>query len=96
VGCALRPPRKANPFLRNTTNVTEGQVFTIEPGVYFIGALLDPIRAGPERGLVDWRAVDALIPLGGVRIEDDVHVLGAGVPVRNLTREHLPVGGGTP
>jgi Xaa-Pro dipeptidase len=96
VGCALRPPRKVNPFLRNTTNVTEGQVFTIEPGVYFIGALLDPLRAGSERDLVDWRAVDALAPLGGVRIEDDIHVVGAGVPVRNLTREHLPVGGGTP
>jgi Xaa-Pro dipeptidase len=96
VGCALRRPRTVNPFLRNTTNVTEGQVFTIEPGVYFNRRLLDPLRASSERGLVNWSAVDALTPLGGVRIEDDIHVLGAGVPVRNLTREHLPAGGGAP
>jgi Xaa-Pro dipeptidase len=42
VGCALRPPRKENPFLRNTSTIEARQCFTIEPGVYFIDALLDP------------------------------------------------------
>jgi Xaa-Pro dipeptidase len=71
-------------------------VFTIEPGVYFIDALLRPLREGPAGGLVDWRLVDALSPLGGVRIEDDVYVTGGATEtsVRNLTREHLPEGGG--
>src|ERR1019366_9385886 len=92
VGCALKAPRADNPFLRNTTDVAAGQVFTIEPGIYFIDALLAELRATPEARLVDWTAVDALAPLGGVRIEDDVVVEAAGV--RNLTREHLPVGGG--
>jgi Xaa-Pro dipeptidase len=41
---------------------------------------------------VDWKLVDALAPLGGVRIEDDVVVQGHGV--RNLTREVLREGGG--
>jgi hypothetical protein len=36
--------------------------------------------------------VDALRPLGGVRIEDDVVVEEKGI--RNLTRELLPMGGG--
>lgn len=92
VGCALRAPRADNPFLRNTSDVATGQVFTIEPGVYFIDALMAELRAGPAAALVDWTAVDALAPLGGVRIEDDVLVQDGSV--RNLTREQLPVGGG--
>jgi Xaa-Pro dipeptidase len=94
VGCALRAPRADNPFLRNTTDVAVGQSFTIEPGIYFIGPLLDELRAKPAAATVDWQVVEALAPLGGVRIEDDVFVLDGGRGVRNLTREHLPQGGG--
>jgi Xaa-Pro dipeptidase len=94
VGCALRAPRADNPFLRNTTDVAVGQTFTIEPGIYFIDALLEELRGKPAGATVDWTVVEALAPLGGVRIEDDVLVLDGGRGVRNLTREHLPVGGG--
>jgi Xaa-Pro dipeptidase len=90
VGCATRSPRPDNPFLRNTSDVTVGQVFTIEPGVYFIPALLEPLRSGPQGALVDWSVVDALAPLGGVRVEDDVYVQGGPAVIRNLTREVLP------
>ena len=90
VGCALRPPREDNPFLRNTTEIAPRQVFTIEPGLYFIEALLAPLRKSPD---VDWKLVDALAAFGGIRIEDDVVVQDRGI--RNLTREVLPVGGGT-
>jgi Xaa-Pro dipeptidase len=89
VGCGLRPPRGDNPFLRNTTDVAPEQVFTIEPGLYFIGALLGPFRPSPD---IDWKLVDALSPFGGIRIEDDVVVHDSGI--RNLTREVLPEGGG--
>jgi Xaa-Pro dipeptidase len=89
VGCALRTPKAENPFLRNTTVIAEGQVFTIEPGIYFIDALLLPLRASAD---IDWKLVDALAAFGGVRIEDDVQVTAGGV--RNLTREELPKGGG--
>jgi len=92
VGCGLRAPRADNPFLRNTSDVAVGQSFTIEPGIYLIDGLLAPLRARPEGKIVDWAAVDALAPLGGVRIEDDVIVVDGGV--RNLTRERMPVGGG--
>lgn len=92
VGCAVVKPRPDNPFLRNTSRVAEGQVFTIEPGVYFIDSLLHELRSKPEGKLVDWNAVEALAPLGGIRIEDDVLVTSSGA--RNLTREVLPVGGG--
>ncbi len=89
VGCALRPPRAENPFLRNTSPIAEGQVFTIEPGLYFIDALLEPLRGSAE---IDWKLVDALASMGGVRIEDDLVVRADGA--RNLTREVLPQGGG--
>ena len=89
VGCALRPPRADNPFLRNTTEVAPAQVFTIEPGLYFIDALLAPLRSSAD---IDWKLVDEVAQLGGIRIEDDVVVQDAGI--RNLTREVLPQGGG--
>lgn len=92
VGCAVVKPKPENPFLRNTSKIEEGQVFTIEPGLYFIDALLAELRSKAEGKLVDWNLVEALAPLGGIRIEDDVHVTDSGV--RNLTREYLPVGGG--
>jgi Xaa-Pro dipeptidase len=93
VGCASVKPRPENPFLRNTMVIAERQSFTIEPGIYFIDALLGPLREGAQAKSVDWKVVDALAPLGGVRIEDDVIVGAQGV--RNLTREVLARGGGT-
>ena len=93
VGCASLRPRVDNPFLRNTSRVAAGQVFTIEPGLYFIDGLLSTLRAKPEGKLVDWNLVEALTPFGGIRIEDDVLVLDQGV--RNFTREVLPIGGAT-
>lgn len=88
VGCAVVAPRAENPFLRNTTPIAEGQVFTIEPGLYFIEPLLAELRSKPEGSAVDWKLVEGLAPLGGIRVEDDVLVTAGGV--RNLTREVLP------
>src|SRR6202165_5109655 len=92
VGCALRQPRRDNPFLRNTSIVSERQVFTIEPGIYFIPALLEPLRNGKHAGGIDWGLVGQLARLGGMRIGGDVFVNASGV--RNFPREELPVGGG--
>lgn len=91
VGCAEVKPRPENPFLRNTRIIAEGQVFTIEPGCYFIDELLAALETGPVRGLVDWSTVAELRRFGGVRIEDDIAVAaGDSGPTRNLTREVLP------
>jgi len=90
VGCATLRPRADNPFLRNTTRITERQCFTIEPGIYFIRQLLEPVRQGPLSGSVQWRLVDELGALGGIRIEDDIFVNGGADVIINLTRLSLP------
>jgi Xaa-Pro dipeptidase len=73
------------PFLRNLRPVETGNVFTIEPGIYFIDSLLETLRAGPLGRQLDWEAVERLAPCGGVRIEDNIW-MGPEGP-RNLTRE---------
>ena len=75
-------------MLRSTRTLEAGHVLTVEPGVYFIDMLLDRWRNGKNRDAINWQAVDALTPYGGVRIEDNVLVTDTGP--RNLTREHLP------
>jgi Xaa-Pro dipeptidase len=81
------PPPKEHPYLRNTRTIEAGHVFTIEPGLYFIPMLLRRFRSGPESQAFDWARIDALTPLGGVRVEDNVLVTASGP--RNLTREQL-------
>jgi Xaa-Pro dipeptidase len=65
-----------------------GQVFTIEPGIYFVQMLLEPHRNGATAADFNWPLIDALAPFGGIRVEDNVVVTEKGH--RNLTREHLP------
>jgi Xaa-Pro dipeptidase len=74
-----------HPFLRLTRSLAPGMAVTIEPGLYFIPSLLQTLRAGPHAAAVDWAAIEALMPCGGVRIEDDV-LCTEDAPC-NLTRE---------
>jgi Xaa-Pro dipeptidase len=82
------PPPADHPALRTVRPIEPGMLFTVEPGLYFIPMLLEPLREGPHASKVDWALVDRLIPMGGIRVEDNVFV-GKDAN-RNLTRESLP------
>ena len=79
------PRPQGHPYLRLTRTLAPGMVVTIEPGLYFIPSLLAELRAGPHAGAVDWDAVEALLPYGGIRIEDEVACTED--EPENLTRE---------
>lgn len=69
-----KPPPDDHPFLRLTRTVEAKQVFTIEPGLYFIPSLLQDLKGSPQSKFINWNVVEQLSPFGGIRIEDNVIV----------------------
>jgi Xaa-Pro aminopeptidase len=70
-----RSTRPGLSMLRTDLPLQPGYVITVEPGIYFIRALLDdPERRAKYRDAVDWSRVDGLLDFGGIRIEDNAHV----------------------
>ena len=84
----IRPPPERFPNLRTTRRLEAGHVITIEPGLYFIPLLLNPLRSSTSRSALDWDLLDALVPCGGIRIEDDVLVTPDGF--EDLSRPFTP------
>ncbi len=71
--------------VRFVARLEPGFVITMEPGVYFIDALLkDPELRRKHKGSVDFAKAESFLSLGGVRIEDDIVVRPHGPPL-NLT-----------
>ena len=87
IGMRLKQPTASNPYLRNTSVITAGQVTTIEPGIYFIPDLMTKALSGPFGGVIDQKLLSELMPFGGIRIEDNILVTDSG-PV-NLTRDFI-------
>jgi Xaa-Pro dipeptidase len=68
----LKAPASQNKYLRNTSVVSQGQVVTIEPGIYFIPSLLNGAFQGEHGKFLDRDRIDLLTPFGGIRIEDNI------------------------
>lgn len=81
---ATLPKPPLDPALRLTRRLEPGFVVTMEPGFYFIDALLEPQRHGTHAARIDWARVDQLRKFGGIRIEDNLAITATGHD--NLTR----------
>ncbi|MCZ6889983.1 MAG: Xaa-Pro dipeptidase [Gammaproteobacteria bacterium] len=78
----LSAPPERYPALRLTRNVEPDQIFTIEPGLYFIPMLLEPWR---DDARLNWAKIETYLACGGIRIEDNIRVTTGGF--ENLTRD---------
>jgi Xaa-Pro aminopeptidase len=74
-----REPEPGLPRLRADLPLLSGHVITIEPGLYFVPALLsDPDTRARLRDQVNWERADGLTGFGGIRIENNVLVTDDG------------------
>lgn len=65
--------------LRMGKRLREGMVITVEPGIYFIPALIEKWeREGLGSGFIDFAKVREYLDFGGIRIEDDMLITSFG------------------
>jgi Xaa-Pro aminopeptidase len=91
-------------FLRLDRDLRPGTIVTVEPGLYFVPAILrDPALRERLGDRVAWDAALSWLPFGGIRIEDDIlitqeghEVLTAAIPRRPDDVEAIVGTGPTP
>uniref|UniRef100_A0A3B6BYG1 Aminopeptidase P N-terminal domain-containing protein n=1 Tax=Triticum aestivum TaxID=4565 RepID=A0A3B6BYG1_WHEAT len=79
-----RPKEPGLRSLRTIRELKEGMVITVEPGCYFIGALLRHAKDDPiSSKFFNWEKIEMYKSFGGVRIESNLYVMAQGC--KNLT-----------
>ncbi|KAL8234825.1 hypothetical protein R6Q59_020925 [Mikania micrantha] len=76
---AERPKEPGLRSLRTSRDLLDGMVITVEPGCYFIDALLVPAMESPKTSkFFNCEVIAKFRGFGGVRIESDLYVTGDG------------------
>ena len=69
-------------YLRLAKELKPGNVLTVEPGIYFIPALIDKwSKENKFAEFIDYKKVEEYRDFSGIRIEDDVLVTDEGCRV---------------
>lgn len=88
-------------YLRMGKELKTGMVMTVEPGIYFIPALIDLWKSENKfREFINYKKVESYKKFGGIRIEDDIlitdvgcRILGKPIPKSVEDIESLMSGG---
>lgn len=66
-------------YLRIRRKLQANMVVTVEPGIYFNQFLIDPFKSDPKTyKMINWDVLEKYMPVGGIRLEDDVRVTESG------------------